>query len=158
QLENTATVTDPPGIVDPVPSNNSATDIDTLTPQADLTLLKTMTTPQAVPGAPVSYNITVTNLGPSSVSSLTLTDLLPPILLNPIFSPTVPGIGSYNSISHDFDLSSPLGTGGQVSLTLTGIIDPAATGSITNTAIVSSPVDPNSTNNTSSVTSPLIPQ
>ncbi len=35
-LANTATVTAPAGVTDPTPGNNSATDTDTLTPQADL--------------------------------------------------------------------------------------------------------------------------
>src|SRR6187401_1492499 len=40
-LSNTATVTVPVGVIDPASGNNSATDSDTLAPQADLAITKT---------------------------------------------------------------------------------------------------------------------
>ncbi|MBK6407396.1 MAG: hypothetical protein IPF66_21675 [Holophagales bacterium] len=40
-VSNTATVAAPGGVTDPSPGNNSATDTDTLTPQADLAITKT---------------------------------------------------------------------------------------------------------------------
>ncbi len=60
-VTNTATVTEPS---DPFPSNNSATDVDTLvTPMADLHIAKTDGTTIAVQGDSVTYTITVGNGG-----------------------------------------------------------------------------------------------
>ena len=39
-LTNVVTVTDPAGTTDPTPANNTATDIDNLSPQADLSVTK----------------------------------------------------------------------------------------------------------------------
>ncbi|HBL28567.1 MAG TPA: hypothetical protein DD490_17165, partial [Acidobacteria bacterium] len=64
-LTNTATVQAPAGVSDPVAGNNTATDADTLTPEADLAIAKTDGAATATPGRPVTYTITVQNLGPS---------------------------------------------------------------------------------------------
>ena len=65
-LSNTATVATPAGVTDPTPGNNSATDTDTLTPQADLTISKTDGVTSVVPGQSDSYTIVVSNDGPSN--------------------------------------------------------------------------------------------
>jgi uncharacterized repeat protein (TIGR01451 family) len=79
-LDNTATVTPPPGVSDPNLGNNSATDTDTLTPQADLSLAMSDSPDPVGSGAPLAYTIQVTNLGPSASSGMTVTDTLPPQL------------------------------------------------------------------------------
>ena len=84
-LVNTATVSPPAGTTDPNPGNNTATDTDTLTPQADLAVTKDDGKTTVVPGTSDTYTITVTNNGPSTVTSLTLTDPMPAALLNTIF-------------------------------------------------------------------------
>ncbi len=66
-LANTATVSPAPGTLDPDGSNNTATDKDTLTPQADLTITKTDGRTSAMPGTATSYTIVVRNVGPSAV-------------------------------------------------------------------------------------------
>ena len=38
-----------------------------------------------MPGTPDTYTITVSNAGPSTVSSVNLTDAVPAALLNPVF-------------------------------------------------------------------------
>ena len=65
-LVNTATVTAPVGVTDPVPGNNSSTDTDTITPNADLSITKTDGSTTAVPGAPITYTIVASNAGPSA--------------------------------------------------------------------------------------------
>src|SRR5207245_2379508 len=70
-LSNTATVTPPSGVTDPTLSDNSSTDSDTLTPQADLAIVKTDNQTAAVPGTSDTYTITVTNNGPSAVTGAT---------------------------------------------------------------------------------------
>jgi len=76
-LVNTATVAVPPGTTDPNPGNNSATDVDTLVSQVALTLAKTDGSPSYTPGGTATYTITVGNGGPSTATSVTLTDPLP---------------------------------------------------------------------------------
>ena len=47
-----------------------------------------------MPGTPITYTIVVSNAGPSTVSSLTLTDAVPAALLDPAFG--APSAGSYD--------------------------------------------------------------
>lgn len=72
---NTVTVA-PVGVTDPDPSDNTATDTDTVTPRVDLTLSK-----QAVggfaPGGRGRYSFTVTNRGPSNADAVVVHDPLP---------------------------------------------------------------------------------
>src|SRR5437899_1114888 len=85
-ITNTVTVAPPNGVADSNPSNNTASDTDTLTPQADLAIAKDDGKTSAVPGASDTYTITVTNDGPSTVNSVDVADTLPATLLNPVFS------------------------------------------------------------------------
>src|SRR5204862_422687 len=71
-LANTATVSPPAGVTDPGGGNNSATDTDTLTPQADLSITKSDGQTTAVPGTNVTYTISVTNHGPTTVAGATV--------------------------------------------------------------------------------------
>jgi uncharacterized repeat protein (TIGR01451 family) len=145
-LINTVTVSAPSGTTDTNPANNSASDNDTLTPQADLAVTVTDGATSVVAGASNIYTITVTNNGPSTVSSLTLTDTIPAALLNPNFAPSA---GAYDTNTRIWSGLS-LASGQSVSMTLTGTIDPNATGTITNIVTVSAPAgttDTNSANN-----------
>jgi uncharacterized repeat protein (TIGR01451 family) len=79
-LENTATVSSP--VFDPVPGNNSATDIDTLTASADLSMSKTLATAGVISvGSNIVFALSVTNAGPSDATGVTVTDTLPAGLL-----------------------------------------------------------------------------
>src|SRR4029077_15061281 len=70
-LVNTATVTAPAGAVDPDPANNSATSTVSLPPSADLQITKAAPA-NAVAGTNIVYTITVTNVGPSDATGLTV--------------------------------------------------------------------------------------
>ena len=76
-LSNTATVAPPAGVTDPTPGNDSATDADTLTPQADLSIAKNDGATTAVPGTNTTYTITMSNNGPSTITGATVSDPLP---------------------------------------------------------------------------------
>src|SRR5207253_890363 len=76
-LGNTATVSPPAGVTDPAGGNNSSTDTEPLTPQADLSISKTDLKSSVVPGTSATYLILVTNHGPSTVTGATVTDVLP---------------------------------------------------------------------------------
>ena len=157
-ISNIVSVSPPSGVSDTNSANNSATDIDTLTPEVDLSVSQTDGKISVVPGTSNTYTITVTNNGPSTINSFILTDAIPATLLNATFS--TPSSGSYNSSSGLWD-GLTLASGNSVTLTLTGTINPAATGSITNTVSVSLPSDvsdTNSSNNSSTDTDTLTPQ
>lgn len=92
-ISNTATVSEPDGVIDLAPSNNSATDSDTvLGRRADLEVTKiactdpldcaATETTTAVPGATVYYQVRVENFGPSDVQGATVADVLPEALVN----------------------------------------------------------------------------
>src|SRR4029079_17192360 len=65
-LTNTAHVSPPTGVTDPDPADNNATDTDSLTPSANLSVTKTDGKTSAVPGTPTTYIIVVNNNGPST--------------------------------------------------------------------------------------------
>ena len=157
-LTVTSTVIAPAGTTDPTPINDSFTDSDTVTPQSDLAVAIDDGTTIVVPGTSNTYTITVTNNGPSTVSSLTLTDSIPAALLNPNFTPsagayisTQVGPNTYTGVWSGLSLAS----GQSVTLTLTGTIDPNATGLLTNIVTVAPPAgttDTNSANDTATDT------
>ncbi|WP_435257643.1 SdrD B-like domain-containing protein [Thioclava sp. FR2] len=73
-VSNVATATVPSGTTDPTPGNNSATDTDTVTPVADLSVTKTNAVTAVDAGGLATYVVRVTNNGPSSVTGATLSD------------------------------------------------------------------------------------
>src|SRR5215510_12833484 len=134
-LTVTSTVIAPAGTTDPDATNNSFTASDTATPQAALPVTVTDGKTTVVPGTSNTYTITVTNNGPSTVSSLTLTDTIPAALLNPNFAPSV---GAYN-VGTGVWSGLSLASGQNVTITLTGTIDPNAAGTLANTVTVTPP-------------------
>jgi uncharacterized repeat protein (TIGR01451 family) len=76
-LTNTVTITAPAGVTDPDPSNNTASDTDTLSPRADLGISKTDSADPVSPGDPLTYLLTAANAGPSDATLVTVTDTLP---------------------------------------------------------------------------------
>jgi uncharacterized repeat protein (TIGR01451 family) len=154
-LANTATVTAPAGVTDPTPGNNSATDTDTLGGSADLSVIKTDAFDPAVGGINFNYTITVTNAGPSSATSASLSDTLPAgttfvSLSSPAgWSCTTPAVGAGGTIT----CSNASLAVGSAAFTLTVAIAPSTTGTISNTATVSSATtDPVPGNNSSTAT------
>ena len=123
----------------------------------DLAITKTDGNTSVVPGTVDTYTITVSNNGPDTVSSVNLIDTIPGALSNATFGS--PSQGSYDPVSGLWSGLS-LASGQSVSITLSGVIDPNATGSLTNVVTVSPPAgvtDPNTANNTASDTDTLTP-
>jgi uncharacterized repeat protein (TIGR01451 family) len=160
-LINTATLTVPSGIVLLNSSGNVvnsliATDSDTVNPSADLAITKTDNQASAIPGTTTGYAITVTNNGPSPLTSLTVNDTVPAAILNPVFSASsgtyVSSTGAWTGLN--------LAAGQSITLSLEGTIDPNATGTLSNTATVAPPIgvlDTNNTNNSATDTTTLSP-
>ncbi len=133
-------------------------------PAADLALQKTLNAP-IVPGTPSTWTLKVSNLGPSSATGLTVVDTLPATAT--AISGTggswscSPGTGPSSNV---LTCTSPesLASGlSDSSLQVTATLPTSATASVTNTAVVSSTsgqFDPNTSNNTSSVTSTPTPE
>ncbi|MCG8459578.1 MAG: DUF11 domain-containing protein, partial [Holophagales bacterium] len=74
-LVNTATVT--ASVTDPDPGNNSATDTDSLSGEADLAVRQLDSPDPVVLGSMLTYTIEVENLGPSAATSVMVLDTLP---------------------------------------------------------------------------------
>ena len=128
---------------------------------ADLSILKTSTPNPYVPGQPLTYTMIVTNNGPGSVVGATVNDPLPAALQGAGFTwtcnATAPNACGAASGSGDIATTVNLVAGGTATFSLTGTVPSSTTGSLTNTATITSPAstpDPNLSNNTASTTNP----
>jgi uncharacterized repeat protein (TIGR01451 family) len=147
-LSNTATVT---LAADPNPANNSATDSDTLTPQADLGITKTDGVTTATPGGSTTYTITAANAGPSNATGATVADTFPAALTCTWTCAGTAGGTCTASGSGNINGTVNLPSGGSVTYTASCTISAAAAGTLSNTATVTAPggvTDPTPGNNT----------
>ncbi|MDB6066752.1 MAG: type fimbrial biosis protein PilY1 [Pedosphaera sp.] len=149
-LTNLASVSSP--AADPNPTNNLTPPVTTsVTQVADVGIGKVASA--FVPAASnLTYTISVTNFGPSSASSVVVTDALPAGVT--FVNASGNGLNNSGVISWSFGTL----TNGQVS-NVTVTVTAPATGTITNVALVSSSTgDPNVTNNvTPPVTTSVTP-
>ncbi len=158
-LVNTATVSST--VADPDPANNSATDTDTLTPQADLAITKTDGVATAVPGGSVTYTITASNAGPSNAPGSTVADTFPASLT---CTWTCAGAGGGTCTaagSGNINDTVNLPAGGSVTYTASCTINASASGTLSNTATVAAGAgvtDPTPGNNSATDTDTLTPQ
>ncbi len=146
-LSNTATVT---LAGDPNAANNSATDTDTLTPQANLGITKTDGVTTATPGGSVTYTITASNAGPSNATGATVADTFPASLTCTWTCVGAGGGTCTASGSGNINGTVNLPSGGSVTYTASCNISAAATGTLSNTATVTAPAgvtDPTPGNN-----------
>ena len=158
-LVNSVSVSAPVGVTDPDGSNNTATDVDSLAPTADLSVTKTDGVVSEVPGTPVSYTIVVSNAGPSNVVAANITDVFPASLLGASWNCVAAGGSCQGSGFGSINTSIDLAQGGTATFTVNGTVASSATGSITNTATVTpSPgtVDPDPSNNSAADVDTLI--
>jgi uncharacterized repeat protein (TIGR01451 family)/fimbrial isopeptide formation D2 family protein len=135
---------------DPDTSNNTASVTLDAAPKADLSITKAHTgTPIA--GGQLTYDFTVTNDGPSDVSSFTVTDNFDP---NLTFSSSSPQVSCTGTTNVSCDAVAPLDNGDTRSFSITVDVDQGFPGgSIPNTATVAPPAgttDPNTNNDTAS--------
>ncbi len=151
-VANTATVSTPKVIIDPNPANNVATDTDTVTPSADLSIKKTAGASTAVPNNPFSYTIVVTNNGQSAVIGASVVDAFDPKLTNVSWTCTASVGSACGAASGTGNIATTVNllNGGAATFLATATVAPTATGTITNVASVAPPagvVDPNPNNN-----------
>src|SRR5204863_8799489 len=90
-VSDTASVTAPSGISDSNLANNSATDTDNITIQADLKVTVTDGKASATPGTQDIYTIVVTNVGPSKATGAVIHDTFPGIFTGVTYTATQTG-------------------------------------------------------------------
>ncbi len=124
-------------------------------PDLSISKLRTSLAP-VVPGGSVTYRMTVTNGGPGTLTTVTVTDTLPPEIRVPVFTPSM---GSYDPATGVWS-GLNLGPSQFVTLDLVGTVDPEARGKLVNTVRVEPPAgltDPDPTYDFATVSDPLEP-
>jgi uncharacterized repeat protein (TIGR01451 family) len=129
---------------------------------ADLQITKTDGVASAVPGTNLTYTIVVTNAGPNAATGAHVTDMFPPALTGVTFTATGSGNASgFSGGSGNIDQLVNLPASSTITYTVHGHISSSATGTLSNTAMVSSPAgvtDANPNNNSAQDTDTLTPQ
>jgi uncharacterized repeat protein (TIGR01451 family) len=163
-LSNSAVVGPVAGAVDMDLTNNSATDVDTVTPMVDLTITTTVPTgtTSVPPCGTVTYKIKVKNNGPNNPTCATVADTFGSQFTSDMFTAvgsggasgfTTSGTGPINDI-----VDVPVGA--TITYTVTGHISLTGSGILSNTGAVtaaSGEIDTDLTNNSATVTTPLVP-
>lgn len=133
-LVNTASVTVPPGVTDPSAANNSATDTDTLVPQADLALVLTDSPDPVGQGGTLTYQAQVTNSGPSLSPGMSVIHALPAAVTFLTSTPGAPTCSHAGGV-----VTCQLGAlapSASTTLTVQVAVDPTAIGPLSSTATV----------------------
>lgn len=154
-LANTASIAPPAGVTDASAANNSATDTDTLTPRADLSLAISDSPDPVTQGGLLTYTFQVANLGPSTSPGMTLTDTLS---IQVSFVSSTPGsptcTHSRGTLTCSLGSLAPSAT---ATVTLQVAVSTSATGSIANTGTVGGAVsDPVLGNNSDTETTQVV--
>lgn len=151
-ITNTASVSSE--TPDPDPSNNEDTVITPINESADLSVTKTAVPIPVTAGEMITYQIIVSNAGPSAAQNVELSDRIPAEIANPEFavggSPNfIPWISPYSI--------GTLAAGDSIVVTIRGTVASSAlVGSLANTATVTSNTpDPNLDNNTDTIEVPV---
>jgi uncharacterized repeat protein (TIGR01451 family) len=155
-LSNTASVTAPGGVTDPA-GNNSATDTDTITLSADLSITKNDGKSSVVAGTSNTYTIIVTNNGPSDVTGAAVADSMPSELTAVSWTCSASAGSSCAAASGSGNISTTvsLQAGDSATFTVSATVKSSATGSVANTATVTAPAgvtDSPTTNNSATDT------
>ncbi len=152
-LTSIATIDTPPGVLDQIPGNNTATDIDNANPITDLAVSKSVNVNNPNVGDNVIFTVIVSNNGPSDATGVTVLDDLP----SGYAYVSDNGLGTYNSGTGQWTVGSVI-DGGTATLTITAKV--MATGGYVNTAIVSGaefdPVPNNNNASSSPLPSPVV--
>lgn len=148
-MTNTVTVTNPPGITDFVPGNNTANVITNVNRVIDFEVTKISTPNPLTAGAALTYTVTLKNNGPSS---LLTTDVVKVVDVLPAgFTATsyTAANGTYTSANGNWT-GLTLANGQSTTLTIAGTVGAAVTTPLTNTVTVTAPAgitDPVPANN-----------
>lgn len=145
EMENTAVISGDE--YDPDPSNNSDSVIVISNPAADLNIDKTSNKSSATVGDTVNFYITITNSGPDAAAKVRVIETLPDGFS---YKSSTASQGSYDPETGIWTIGN-LANGASAQLNIAA--QAVEAGTIVNTAVVESDTfDPNSNNNSSSVT------
>lgn len=132
ELVNTAEAMPISG-ADPFMDNNSDTDTIEIDVVSDLSVTKSGPA-EAVAGEGITYQISVTNAGPSDALGIVVEDMLPAPLVDAQWTCSASGeSGCPATGSGDIGFSTDLFVGDELAIEVTADIDPAYVGVITNT-------------------------
>ncbi|MGY0038492.1 hypothetical protein [Pedobacter sp. NJ-S-72] len=148
-------MTPPTGITDPATGNNTSTTTTTLTPKPVLTITK-LGAAGLTAGNTATYTLNISNTGSSDAVGASITDIIPAALTNVSWQTAVAGAatitsgatGTNNNLAIIANI--PAGAANTISVTITGTVNPGATGSVSNTATVT-PAEPTGTGSNSTV-------
>ena len=154
-ITNTASVAADSGETDT--TNNDATEDITATPEADLTVTKSVDQSTTQSGGTLVYTITVTNSGPSTAVAATAVDTLPSGVT--FVSGTGPNNESLTANNGVVTVNGgDLAANASYSFTINATVDATASGTLTNSVSVSTTTNETDTNNnTASVASTVDP-
>jgi uncharacterized repeat protein (TIGR01451 family) len=153
-------VTQASGVIETNPVDNQATDVDNLTPRVSLTLAKSDGRTTIQPGQSLVYTIEVRNGGPSLVSGVSLVDNFPVELTGISWSCSATPGGSCSITgvqSGNVNTLLSLPPGGAATVTANATVRPTAQGTLSNTAVITSPIDPGENNRTATDTTAIAP-
>ncbi len=129
------------GVTDINPSNNTSSVTTVIGKQYGVTLQKGGPT-TVVAGNSITYTIQVGNEGPSDVTGLNISDIIPAAVTNASWTVLIQGAAAVTgpfsgtgNVNTTADI--PAGSGNLVVITVVGTIDPSATGTVTNVATAS---------------------
>jgi uncharacterized repeat protein (TIGR01451 family)/CSLREA domain-containing protein len=161
-MPGTATIT-AVAAADPLGAHTATATAQFIPRQADLSVTKTDGQTSAVPGTNVTYTILAANAGPQDANGASVTDIFPAALSGVTWTCTAAG-GAVCPANSSGNINVTITTwpaGGSLTFTATGLINPAATGTLVNTASAAVPagaVDPSAGNNSATDTDTLTPQ
>lgn len=160
-LINTASIGMPAGITDPDSSNNQAMDTDNLTPLVNLSISKTDNRASVEPGQKLTYVINVNNAGPSSVMGLGVTDYFSDHLTDITWecnasSGSNCAVNGSNTGNINTDVN--LSPAGNASFKIDAKVKESASGVLTNTASLISPINPSENNKSATDTTTINPR
>jgi uncharacterized repeat protein (TIGR01451 family) len=148
-IVSSVTVTPPPGVIDTVTNNNSAAATNAVVQAADLAVTISDGVTNVHQGDALTYTITAVNLGPSTLTSITLSNSLSALLDNFTYAPDH---GNYNPVNGVWS-GLVLAAGDSATLTLQADVPDNVTGAATNSTTGFVPpgvTDPDLTNNSAS--------
>src|SRR5256886_1843378 len=128
--------------------NDSASDLTTVTSQADIAVAKIVSSGSAMLGSNIDFTITVTNAGPSNASGVQVTDQLPAGLT---FVSATPSAGTYNSGTGVWNIGA-VASGASETLTITATVTTVGAHVNTATKTAENEADPNAGNDSASAT------
>jgi uncharacterized repeat protein (TIGR01451 family) len=164
-ITNSVSIAPPAGVIDPDNTNNTALSNSPVQPVADVRIAKTG--PATVnAGAPISWQLVVSNDGPSAANNTSFSDTVPANVsgVSATCSSATGGAVCPSGLSVTGNTVSAmvasLPAGGSVILTINGTVNGNAIGNVVNAASVSvapGVIDPNAANNSASATTPIVP-